>query len=192
VSLDLIVIAACEQDGSMGLGGKLPWRLRDDLAHFKDKTLMRPLIMGRGTFDSLPGILPLRPHIVLTTRPLKAQPNVHVVTSFGGALEVAQKLVKSGPVFVIGGEAVFDRALGYSHQLYLTRVDGHTPGCDRHFPVNHPVFTNSQWSTISRCPVPADARNERSFLIHHMQRNLSSKEKRAMGDTYPSLAHVIQ
>jgi dihydrofolate reductase len=63
---EIVLIVARADNGVIGVDGKLPWYLPADLRHFKQLTLGVPMIMGRKTFDSLPGLLPDRRHIVLT------------------------------------------------------------------------------------------------------------------------------
>ena len=55
-----------DEVGNIGYQGHLPWHLPADLQHFKEKTIGHPMVMGRKTFDSFPGVLPKRKHIVLT------------------------------------------------------------------------------------------------------------------------------
>jgi dihydrofolate reductase len=66
VSDDRRCILARARNGVIGRDGDLPWHLPADLKRFKALTLGHPMIMGRKTFDSLPGLLPGRRHIVLT------------------------------------------------------------------------------------------------------------------------------
>ena len=63
---DLFLIVAAAANGMIGADGKLPWHLPADLKRFKVLTMGKPLVMGRKTFESLPGLLPGRRHIVLT------------------------------------------------------------------------------------------------------------------------------
>ena len=78
----LAYIWAEDLTGGIGVDGHLPWHLKADLKRFKEKTMNHPMIMGRRTFESLPGILPGRKHIVLTHSNLDtSDPNVKVVHS---------------------------------------------------------------------------------------------------------------
>ena len=63
---ELFLVFARAQNGVIGQNGRLPWHIPADLAHFKRLTMGTPMIMGRATYDSLPGVLPGRRHIVLT------------------------------------------------------------------------------------------------------------------------------
>ena len=64
--MNIKLIIAVDKNGVMGVDNKLPWKLSDDLIHFKNVTSNSPLIMGSKTYESLPGILPNREHIVLS------------------------------------------------------------------------------------------------------------------------------
>ena len=65
----VFLIYARAANGVIGADGTLPWHIPADLAHFKRLTMGHPMVMGRRTFESLPGLLPGRPHIVLTRDP---------------------------------------------------------------------------------------------------------------------------
>jgi dihydrofolate reductase len=62
----ITLVVACAANGVIGADGTMPWHLPADLRHFKAKTMGRPMVMGRKTFESLPGLLPGRRHIVMT------------------------------------------------------------------------------------------------------------------------------
>ncbi|HEY6917345.1 MAG TPA: dihydrofolate reductase, partial [Allosphingosinicella sp.] len=63
---EIVIVVARADNGVIGKDGKLPWHLPADLKHFKAVTSGAPMIMGRKTFESLPGLLPGRRHIVIT------------------------------------------------------------------------------------------------------------------------------
>jgi dihydrofolate reductase len=87
----------------IGRGGKLPWRLPADLKHFKQATMGTPMIMGRRTFESLPGVLPGRRHIVITRNVGWSAPGAERVASSRHALELAG----APRVSIIGGAEIF-------------------------------------------------------------------------------------
>ena len=101
----LFAIYARAANGVIGKDGGLPWHLPADLRHFKALTSVKPMIMGRKTFESLPGLLPGRRHIVLTRRDEWHAEGAQVV----GSPEEALAAARDGEVAVIGGAAVFDR-----------------------------------------------------------------------------------
>ena len=68
MSSEIVLIYARASNGAIGHEGRLPWHLPADLKRFKALTMGKPMVMGRKTFESLPGVLPGRRHIVLTRR----------------------------------------------------------------------------------------------------------------------------
>src|SRR5512145_2509488 len=97
----VFLVAAVAANGVIGAEGRLPWRLPEDLRHFKALTLGHPVIMGRKTWESLGQPLPGRENIVVTRSAGYQAPGAHVAAS----LEAALALCAGEPVaFVIGGE----------------------------------------------------------------------------------------
>ena len=133
-------IVAVADNGVIGRGGRLPWRLKSDLRRFRQLTMGHPLIMGRKTFDSIGRPLDGRASIVLSRSgavKMQAGPNasapdsVLYVASWPQALEVAAAWAQSHGVheiFVIGGVSLFEAALHECGRIYLTRVHGAPEG----------------------------------------------------------------
>lgn len=96
----------------------MPWHLPDDLRRFKAITTGRAMVMGRKTFESLPGLLPGRRHIVLTRDRSWLADGAEVAQDVGGALALAG----SDPVAVIGGAEIFALFEGLADQLELTEI----------------------------------------------------------------------
>src|SRR5919205_4384373 len=104
----IYLVAAVAANGVIGRDGHLPWRLPEDLKHFKRITLGHPIIMGRRTWESLSGPLPGRDNIVVTHRRGYEAPGAAVASSLEGALA----LCAGEPVaFVIGGQGLFAESL---------------------------------------------------------------------------------
>src|SRR3954471_7574922 len=82
----IYLIAALAANGVIGVNGKLPWHLPEDLKHFKQLTLGHPVIMGRRTWESLGKALPLRQNIVISTRPRYDARGAAVASSLSAAL----------------------------------------------------------------------------------------------------------
>jgi dihydrofolate reductase len=123
------LILALDEAGGMGLNNALPWHLPADLAHFKQHTLGKPVIMGRKTYESIGRPLPKRLNIVLS-RKMHAIDGVEVVPS----LEAAYRLLAHAPeVMVIGGVEIFKAALLHAEHVYLTRIH-HVFEADVFFP----------------------------------------------------------
>lgn len=142
----------------IGREGDLPWRLPDDLKHFKQLTLGHPVLMGRKTFESIGRPLPRRRNVVLTRRPDWTAPGVETVGSVDGALAL---LGDEPRVRVIGGGAVYAAFLGVADRLYLTRVDTEVENGDVWFP----AWPEDRFRLLSREAYPADDRHEYAFAF---------------------------
>ncbi|MES2119383.1 MAG: dihydrofolate reductase [Pseudomonadota bacterium] len=114
----ITLVVARAQNGVIGRNGKLPWHLPADLKRFKALTMGSVMIMGRKTFDSLPGLLPGRRHIVLTRDPTWSAPGAEVAHSVDEALAVAG----TEPMSVIGGAELFALFLPLADRIELTEV----------------------------------------------------------------------
>lgn len=128
------IIAAIDRKGAIGKKGDLLFHLRDDLRRFKAITMGNTLVMGRRTFESLPGgALPGRRNIVITRSADFSAPGVDVAKSPEEAIAMAA----SGPgdIFVIGGGQIYAATLPLADVLDLTVVDREDPEADTFFPV---------------------------------------------------------
>ena len=114
----ITLVVARAQNGVIGRGGKLPWHLPADLKRFKALTMGSAMLMGRKTFDSLPGLLPGRRHIVLTRDPDWSAPGADVVHSVPEAIALAD----DEPLSVIGGAEIFAIMLPRADTVELTEV----------------------------------------------------------------------
>lgn len=106
--MKVILIAAIGLNGELGLNNKLLWKSPSDLARFKAVTEGYPIIMGRNTFESLPGILPNRKHYIVTSK-LLVDNRVESVHSIKDALLGLEGLTDK--VFIIGGASIYRQAL---------------------------------------------------------------------------------
>lgn len=156
--MDLVIVAAVAEDGTIGDGGSIPWHHPEDLRHFKRTTMGAPVIMGRRTYeaivDRLGGALPGRTTIVLTT-----QPSAQVVDPAHGEGEGTAVLVADGleaaeilaharaddVAYVVGGRSVYEQFLPRADRLLLTEIPG-TYGGDTTFP----RFDRTRWTEIDR------------------------------------------
>ena len=158
----ITLVAAVAQNGVIGRDNSLPWHLPADLQHFKALTMGKPMIMGRRTFESLPGFLPGRPHIVLTRnrdfRPAGARV----------AHTLEQALALAGPVpevMVIGGAQIYSLTLPQARRLHLTRIGVEVEG-DARFPEIDP----HEWRLVARRCFEADARNPHPYCFLEYER----------------------
>jgi dihydrofolate reductase len=115
---DITIVVARALNGAIGKDGVLPWHLPGDLKHFKAVTMGSAMIMGRKTFESLPGLLPGRRHIVITRDPDWSKPGVEVAHDRNGALKIAG----SDRVTIIGGTSIFTMFHDLAQTIELTEV----------------------------------------------------------------------
>jgi dihydrofolate reductase len=142
-----VIVAAVACNGVIGVKGRLPWRIPEDLAHFKELTLGGALVMGRATFESIGHPLPGRSNIVLTRRPDWSREGVDVARSLSEAADLA--VSRGQDLFVAGGAEVYRSALAIADRLELTEIDAEPAG-DTSFP---PVDW-SRWREVARRPHP--------------------------------------
>jgi dihydrofolate reductase len=114
----ITIVIARAQTGVIGRDGGLPWHISADLKRFKRLTMGSAMVMGRRTFESLPGLLPGRRHIVLTRNRWWAPPGVEVVHGVEEALAAA----RGEPLSVIGGADLFNLSLPLADRIELTEV----------------------------------------------------------------------
>ena len=118
MSGEIVIVVARAANGVIGRGGKLPWHISEDLKRFKRLTLGSVMVMGRKTFDSLPGLLPGRTHIVLTRDPAWSAPGAEVARTPDEAIDIAA----GERVSIIGGAEIFDLFLPRANRIELTEV----------------------------------------------------------------------
>ena len=127
---EIVLILARADNGVIGHRGRLPWHLPADLRQFKITTMGAPMIMGRKTFDSLPGLLPGREHIVITRDPDWQRDGVRIAHSRDEALAVA---AGADRVSVIGGAEIYHAFMPLTERIHLTEVHV-APEGDTFFP----------------------------------------------------------
>ncbi|QZA76639.1 dihydrofolate reductase [Deefgea tanakiae] len=144
--MQVAIISALGQNRVIGINNQLPWRLPEDLKHFKALTMACPMIMGRKTFESLPGLLPGRPHWVITRNADFQAAGAICFTSIEAAIAAA-KSADYATVFIIGGGEIYQQSLALADELYLTEV-ALSPVGDAYFP----EFDREKWQEVSREP----------------------------------------
>ena len=143
--MEIILIAAVSKDRVIGKQGGIPWKIKEDLSFFKEKTLNSPIIMGRATYNSIGHPLPNRLNIVMT-RSMKNTEGVTEVTSVKEAVKTASKNKDSSKVYVIGGENIYKEFLPIAHRMVLTEVELNIEDGDTFFP----EWSISEWQEQSR------------------------------------------
>lgn len=143
MSLPLCLIAAMGENRVIGVDNQLPWRLPGDLKYFKARTLGKPVVMGRKTWDSLGRPLPGRLNLVVSRQAGLQLEGAEVFASLPAALQRAQAWAQeqgASEVMLIGGAQLYEQALPLAERLYLTRV-ALSPAGDAWFP----PFEGPQW-----------------------------------------------
>lgn len=163
---EIVAIAAVARNGVIGADGAMPWRLKGDLPRVKKLTRGHVLIMGRKTFDSLPGLLPDRTSIVITRnhdwqppKGLPADSPVEVAASLDQALRRAVEIDPEGPTVIFGGGDIYRAALDLCDRLEITEVHAEPAGDATFPPIDPAVWQESErdddhdgfsWVTLRR------------------------------------------
>jgi len=162
------IIAAVAENGVIGNGGTMPWRLSSDLRRFKALTLGKPVVMGRKTFESIGRPLPGRANIVVSRKPDYRPPGVTMAPSLDAGIAAAKATAAAGTdeVFVIGGGAIYAQALPFAERLYITHVKARPDG-DTHFPVIDPAV----WVRVSEDSISAGDKDSAatSYAVYHLR-----------------------
>jgi dihydrofolate reductase len=144
----VVLVAAVAANGVIGHEGGIPWRIPEDLRHFKATTLGHVVVMGRRTFESIGRPLPDRTTVVVTRDPAWTADGVLVASSVEHALELAVDL--PGDVMVAGGSGVYEAATPYATHQVLTEVHA-SPDGDTYYP-GYPDVDRSRWREVQREP----------------------------------------
>ena len=156
----ITIIVAVSENNVIGKDNKLIWHLPDDLKRFKRLTSGHSIIMGRKTFESFPGLLPNRKHIVMSKKLNKNfHKDVAVVDSFKDAINATED--DKNP-FIIGGGEIYKLALELNvvDRIYLTRVHHKSDG-DTFFP----YLENEKWKEIDRSIYKKDEKHKYDFTF---------------------------
>ncbi|MEP2735171.1 MAG: dihydrofolate reductase [Erythrobacter sp.] len=140
MSRKVTIIYARAANGVIGKGNALPWHIPADLKHFKALTIGKPMIMGRKTFESLPGLLPGRRHIVLTRDPDWTSDGAETASSVEDALQLSA----DEDVSIVGGAAIYTAFMRKAHRIEMTQVHADYDG-DTHMDA-----PNADWEEAAR------------------------------------------
>ena len=143
---EIVFVVARADNGVIGRDGGMPWRIPGEQKHFKALTMGAPMAMGRRTFESLPGLLPGRAHIVLTRDANWSAPGAIVVGSVEEAVAAAGDAER---LSVIGGAEIYALFMAVADRIELTEVHGEFAG-DTLMP---PILTE-EWRETAREEIP--------------------------------------
>ena len=141
------IIAAITDNNALGKDNKLLFRLKKDMAHFKNITTDNVVIMGRKTYESIGKTLPNRVNIVLS-RNMKSNEDFYTFDSIEKAIEWSKENYPQKEIFIIGGASVYDKALkdDIVDKLYMTKIKQTVDDADAFFPE---IDYKRKWSITS-------------------------------------------
>jgi dihydrofolate reductase len=160
--ISIILIVAIAENGVIGQGNAIPWRLKSDMQRLKALTMGKPIVMGRKTFESFPRRpLPGRTNIVITRNAGYQAAGAVVTTSFDQARDVAlgDALRRSvSEIAVLGGAEIYAQWMDAADRLEITEVHARPVG-DTHFPAIDPAI----WEEVARVRHSAAAEDSVDF-----------------------------
>jgi dihydrofolate reductase len=158
--MEIVFVVAIAENGVIGAGNAIPWRLKSDMIRLKALTIGKPVVMGRKTFESLPRPLPGRTNIVITRDKDYRANGAVVTTSSADALSVARgdALRRSvAEIAVLGGAEIYRQWLPSADRLEITEVHARPDG-DTVFEID-----KAQWDEVARERHPAGANDSAEF-----------------------------
>jgi dihydrofolate reductase len=158
--MEIVFVVAIAENGVIGAGNAIPWRLKSDMARFKALTIGKPVIMGRKTFESLRRPLPGRTNIVITRDAAYRAAGAIVTTAAADAEAVARgdALRRSvTEIAVIGGAEIYRHWLARADRLEITEVHARPEG-DTHFAID-----KAGWDETTRIRHPAGPDDSADF-----------------------------
>lgn len=155
------MIAAIGKNNELGKNNNLIWHIPNDMKFFKKTTMGHVVVMGRKTYESIPGGLPGREIIVISTRPVDNN-----ITVFDNINIVVDKYKDSKlEIFICGGASIYKQFLPYADKLYLTEIDAEDKAADTFFP----DFDKKKWK---RRVLSKDTHKETNFEICSYEREI--------------------
>ncbi len=150
--MTLTLIAAAAENNALGKDNRMIWHLPDDFKRFKQLTSGHHIIMGRKTFESLPGMLPNRMHVIITRQnDYKAEGGI-IVNSLDEAIRSCDG---DNEAFIIGGGEIYKQAIDRADKIELTRVFGISPEADAFFP----EIDSAKWQLAEEVFHPKDGKH---------------------------------
>ena len=160
--MKITLIAAAAENNVIGKDNDLIWHLPKDLKFFKENTLNKPLVMGRKTFESLPGVLPKRRNIIITRQKDYTAKGAEVVHSIEAALEICRD---EEEVMIAGGANIYEQALSLADEILLSRIHSTFDG-DSYFP----EIDMKNWEVLEETFSPKDEKNEYDITFYRLGR----------------------
>ena len=161
-------LVAISNNNVIGVDNNLPWNLKSDLAHFKEYTLHKSIIMGRKTYESIGRSLPNRTNVVIS-RTLKDIPGAYVFSDLESAIEFVENKNKEdnidNEIVIIGGGYLFRETIDSFNKLVVTRVD-----CEIDGDIFYPDIDLSSWELVSSNAFNKDDENDFDYKIEEYKK----------------------
>ncbi|MBL7717760.1 MAG: dihydrofolate reductase [Flavipsychrobacter sp.] len=159
-------IVAVSENNAIGKDNTLPWHLPEDLKFFKRTTLGKPMLMGRKTLESLPGLLKNRLHIVVSgQQDLQVPAGVIVVNTIDEGIN-KMKETGSEEGFIIGGGQLFACTMGLLDRIYITEVKTVIEDASAFFP----EIDHSHWKLVWEEKHEADEKHPFPYTFKQYER----------------------
>ena len=159
----VFLIYARAANGTIGKDNTLPWHLPADLRRFKALTMGKPMIMGRKTFESLPGLLPGRRHIVLTRSESWRSDGAEVARNVDEAIALARQDNPSGEIAIVGGAAIYDAFRPLAKRIELTEIHAEFEGDTFMKPLG------LEWTEVAREDYPAESNHPAFSFVTYIR-----------------------
>lgn len=155
------IIVAVGNNNVIGVDNALPWHLPADLKYFKAKTIGKPVIMGRKSYESIGRPLPGRTNIVISRNPEFQNSGLKIARSISDAFLLAQQ-ENPEEIFVIGGSKIYEQTMDLWDTLYLTKVDVDITNATAFFP----ELDMDKWICVNEDPHKADEQNPHDYTFY--------------------------
>ena len=155
-------VVALSNNNVIGVNNSLPWNLKTDLAHFKNYTSNKIIVMGRKTYESIGRPLPNRINLIVSNT-IKEINGAELFKSTEDAINKAKELCINknlDEIIIIGGGYLFRDTLSITNKLVLTKVD-----CNIEGDVFYPDIDLNEWEKLSSEHFTKDSDNDYDFTV---------------------------
>ncbi len=161
-------VVALSNNNVIGVDNNLPWNLKTDLAHFKDYTTNKIIVMGRKTFESIGRPLPNRKNLIVSNT-LNEINGAYIYKSTEEAIKNAKEMCINNEIYneivIIGGGYLFRDTLKITNKLVLSEVD-----CEIDGDVFYPKIHLEEWNEVSSKKFIKDSDNDFNFVVKVYER----------------------
>ncbi len=172
MSVKIAMIAGVAENGVIGSGQTIPWRIPSDFAWFKRTTMGKPMVMGRKQFETVGKPLPGRTNIVITRQQGYRPEGVMVVHSIDAALDQARAIAERDGVdeiMIIGGGELYGQLMDRADRLYITHIDLSPDG-----DVRFPAISPDDWQVVAEPEVEPSPRDDATYRVKVYERRRRS------------------